>query len=78
MAQFGRALRSGRRSRVFESRHSDLMESLKRVLFFVQINYDKGSGKNCCLCRILLGIQLTKNGNRGIILENEMSGRQKK
>jgi hypothetical protein len=55
-----------------------LMESLQRVLFLFKSIVNKGSGKTCSLCRILLGIQLTKNENRGIILENEMSGRQRK
>ena len=32
MAQFGRALRSGRRGRVFESRHSDLVNMVAGIL----------------------------------------------
>ena len=35
MAQFGRALRSGRRGRVFESRHLDQKKGTQKGAFFV-------------------------------------------
>ena len=35
MAQFGRALRSGRRGRVFESRHPDQAQPEMAVLFYI-------------------------------------------
>ena len=35
VAQFGRALRSGRRGRVFESRHPDQAQSEMAVLFYI-------------------------------------------
>ncbi len=52
VAQLGRALRSGRRGREFESRHPDskLFLSSKEFLFLLQIRY---------LHRMIYGILLT-------------------
>ena len=44
VAQLGRALRSGRRGRVFESRHSDFTPILWGFLFFVEVEKSGNSG----------------------------------
>ena len=50
MAQLGRALRSGRRGRVFESRHSDLTPILWGFLLFIRVKKLVGFGWDYPVC----------------------------
>ena len=56
MAQLGRALRSGRRGRVFESRHSDFTPILWGFLLFIEVKKLVGIGRDYPVCARFLNL----------------------